>query len=184
MANRLDDAVILEKTQGVLIWQDNFQVDFLYVFFTDVDPNGVITAPAGSLASGPLGLFMNFDGMTGWTLTNPASGSTTTIDVSGGNADIPASAAFVKVEAEGGEWLMFLPPLASVPDGKSIVFRSISGFLDAIINPDNIGEGINGLTGPVDGIYVLQPGTYVTMRADPAASTWWTFAGTASDEST
>jgi len=169
MSNRLDGEVLLEKNEGVLIWQDYPSVtDFLQIFFVDIDPNGVFSAPKGSLASGPLGLWMNFDGATGWTPVSTIGGSGT-VDVSG-NTDIPAIAQFVKVNTDAFEWLMFLPALASVPDGKTIIFKSISGFLDAIINPNNLAEGVNGPPGTA---YTLNPGNFVTLRADKPALTWW-----------
>ena len=67
MANVLDNEVVLEEAQGVVVWK-NFVtgIERLRVLHTSVNPNGSVTAPEGSLASGVSGAWLNTDGAQAW----------------------------------------------------------------------------------------------------------------------
>jgi hypothetical protein len=92
-------------------------------------------------------------------------------DSSGGNLDILADTDFVTIDTTDFEPLLFLPPMSDGPNGRSVTFRIVAGFLSAIINPAGLDEGVNG---PPGSIYVLDAleGS-VTFRADTSRQTWW-----------
>jgi hypothetical protein len=74
MANVLDNEVVLEESQGVVIWK-NFVtgLEKLYVLHTSVNPNGTVLAPEGSIASGASGAWLNTDGATAWAQISTSS---------------------------------------------------------------------------------------------------------------
>jgi hypothetical protein len=66
--NRLDRGATLQSSRdGAIVFQDfATEVDALAFFHVAGDPNGVYSAPQGSLASGLLGPWLNIDGATAW----------------------------------------------------------------------------------------------------------------------
>jgi hypothetical protein len=68
MANSFDNDINVEPLATV-VWQDRTTsppTGLLQVGYTAVDPNGLRTAPIGSLLSGPAGTWQNTDGLTTW----------------------------------------------------------------------------------------------------------------------
>jgi hypothetical protein len=76
MPNVLDNEVILEEVQGVVIWKDFVTgIEKLRLLQTGTNPNGVLSAPKGSIASGASGAWENTSpfGGTAWSLISTSS---------------------------------------------------------------------------------------------------------------
>jgi hypothetical protein len=68
MANLFDNDVVLEAFEGSVVFRDiPTGVNLLKVSYTGVDPNGTMTAPVGSIASGPAGTWVNTNGASAWS---------------------------------------------------------------------------------------------------------------------
>jgi len=68
MGNIFDGDIVLDYLDAAIVFRDvALSVDKLKILYTAVDPNGVLTAPEGSIASGPAGTFVNTDGITAWS---------------------------------------------------------------------------------------------------------------------
>jgi len=66
--NLFDNDIILEANEGSVVFRDvTLGIDRLKVFYAPVDPNGIVSAPKGSIASGPAGTFTNTDGAFAWS---------------------------------------------------------------------------------------------------------------------
>jgi hypothetical protein len=66
MGNALDNALIIRDTATLVFRNLATSVNKLQIKYTAVDPNGVVTAQIGSIASGPTGMWINTDGGTVW----------------------------------------------------------------------------------------------------------------------
>jgi hypothetical protein len=66
MGNALDNALIIRDTATLVFRNLATSVNKLQIKYTAVDPNGVVTAQIGSIASGPEGMWINTDGGTTW----------------------------------------------------------------------------------------------------------------------
>lgn len=77
MANLLDNAVVLEASQGLVVFRDlSTDVDVLYFYWYPGNPNGILIAPVGSIVSGLSGAYINTDGASAWSaLTGGGGGS-------------------------------------------------------------------------------------------------------------
>jgi hypothetical protein len=112
MANSFDNDVQVEPLAAV-VWQDRTTsppTNLLQVGYTATDPNGVRSAPLGSLLSGPSGTWRNTDGVTAWELltgTRTTSGGTTVIS----DALSPVDIAFHSFAVAG------IPQAVTLPAG-------------------------------------------------------------------
>jgi hypothetical protein len=67
MSNRFVNNVLLNATDGALVFEDAAtEIELQRIFFYPIDPNGLVSAPAGSLAVGPAGTFFALGGLV-WT---------------------------------------------------------------------------------------------------------------------
>lgn len=73
--NVFDNLVVLEATEGLIVFRDFATgVDALFFFFYPGNPNGIVPAPKGSIASGPAGAFINTDGAVAWAVLGGGGG--------------------------------------------------------------------------------------------------------------
>jgi hypothetical protein len=70
--NVLDGRAVLDAIGGELVFRDlPTETDFAKILWFPVDPNGLVSAPLGSLCLTPLALWRNSDGAFAWV---PAGG--------------------------------------------------------------------------------------------------------------
>jgi hypothetical protein len=68
MGNVLDNELVLEAVQGLIAFRNlSSEVDVLQFYWYAGDPNGVLTAPAGSIVSGTAGTWRNTNGSSAWS---------------------------------------------------------------------------------------------------------------------
>lgn len=66
--NILDGRVVLDAIGGELVYRDlPTETDFSKILWFPISPNGIVTAPMGSLCMTPLALYRNVDGIVLWT---------------------------------------------------------------------------------------------------------------------
>jgi hypothetical protein len=88
----------------------------------------------------------------------------------GVSACIPANADVVRFTTDDNEPQLYLPSVASGDDGRQVVFVHTSGDLDAILLPNSLTEGVNGLPGASYTFPALD--VAATFEADVAGNIW------------
>lgn len=77
MSNTFDQNIVLEAAEGMVVFRNlSTETDLLHVYWYALDPNGVLTAPQGSIVSGAASAWLNTDGGTTWVDLAAASGQT------------------------------------------------------------------------------------------------------------
>lgn len=88
-----------------------------------------------------------------------------------GSGEVPATATNVRISTAAGEPQIFLPSVVDSGDGHRITFLIWEGALDAILQPVNLTEGVNGPPGSSYRLSALAASA--TFQADVARKTWW-----------
>jgi hypothetical protein len=100
----------------------------------------------------------------------PGAASSNVQEFSSSGCVLPGT-TIVRISTDTEEPQIYLAPVDDGADGRLITFRITSGFLDAILLPADLADGING---PPGSSYTFSPQeAAVTFEADVAARTWW-----------
>jgi len=167
--NLLVGDVILEE-DGRIIWRDvPLGIDLAKLIRVSSDPNGVVSAPEGSIAIGPGGPWVNIDGAFAWT---GIGASSVVIPAGVPAAIIPPGTRFVFIDTTLGSPILYLPAVSA---GAEITFRITAGALQAQLTP----IGANGVNGTPMATYLLDPFVEdsASFGGDASANgTWWKIA--------
>jgi len=88
-----------------------------------------------------------------------------------GSGCVSPNASIVRFPTDTEEPLIYLASVADGADGRLVTFRITSGFLDAILLPNDLSEGINGPPGSTYTLSALEASA--TFEADVARKIWW-----------
>jgi hypothetical protein len=154
MANLFDNEVVLEAFGGGVVFRDvPTGTDLLRVLYTAVDPNGILDAPVGSLASGAAGTFQSTGPLT-WVL------------LGGGGADPFLRPSVTVAEGE-------TPNLCTIETASSGAFTIVGTITWTTAGGAHLGAfDVNVTATLAGGVYVIRAGggALVPIYETPDAS--------------
>jgi hypothetical protein len=103
-------------------------------------------------------------------LNGEGSGGPIVQVLSNSSGDVSPNATTVRFSTDTLEPLIYLASVAAGADGRQVTFVHTSGFLDAILLPDDLSEGVNGPPGATYTFPALD--SFATFEADIAGNIW------------
>lgn len=112
MPNALDGDVFLDENARLVV-RDPSGAELFALLYTAADPNGVLDEPAGSIASGPAGLFLSAGGLLWSPLAGGTSGSVLVWGIG-----VPWTTIESAITAAGGDAIVLV--VGEDPDNPTI----------------------------------------------------------------
>lgn len=113
--------------------------------------------------------------LVGMAAVNDPTNNTPVVQVVTDSACIAATTTVVRFNTIDNEPQLYLPSVADGDDGRQIVFEHTDGMLDAILLPDSLTEGVDGLPGASYTFPALDQAA--TFQADVANNIWRKISG-------